>query len=454
MVKNEVTRYLKITKERDLATLDFYFTFEPDFVFSYTPDALRAVCTDSNQVARLLILRMKEMLASIPEGRAIERRGFVRHLSNREWLQKMIWLAKGEEAFNYDVDETCYVELNAARQAKLTANEQQRAKRRTCTIGKAPDATGKDNDKADDKQSQAKEGAEAEYFLQSFRSGQLHISNFIPRCGVLSVGARGKGRQEWKEDAPLIVRDVSGFKNGDIVISYVGKELRPADIVTWSKILYLAATSPLGTKVTISKAQLLKARGGGDGSNSSKAAKEEIERLQNASFKVTIRRQQTIDAIARGCADDESIQDAKKTGLLSLSFHLLGQTTTSGRLWTIHVEPVVRLLFGKGISSWYDERVYKSIRGDYAKRLYLLYYSHKECFPLTLAELRKYLGSTMAEDSDFQDAIDEAHDELEKKEVICRGWKLKESGRRYNALAYVVTRPCRETDEAENTENA
>lgn len=216
----------------------------------------------------------------------------------------------------------------------------------------------------------------------------------------------------------------------------------------------MAVTSPLGTKVSISKAQLLKARGGGDSSNSANAAKEEIERLQKASFRVTIRCPRTIAMIADKCLDDESIQDSRKTGILSLSFHLLGQTSTSGRLWTIHVEPVVRLLFGKGMSSWFDERVYRCINGDFAKRLYLLYYSHTNCYPLTLSELREYLGSTTAEDSKFQGAVDAAHDELAKKGVIRGSWKFEVSQLRYNAVAYVVTRPDRKGDEDLNMDVA
>lgn len=443
MLESTATIIADRTKELNSGILDFYFEFEPEFVFAYTPDAMRTVCDESNQAARLLVLRMGQILSSTPDTPAVERPGFVRALSAHEWLRKMITLARGIEMFNYDADETCYEGLNAARQAKNAANEARRASRHSSGIVKEGSPPGPDN-AAEKKQGHTDEPDASEHFLRGFRNGQLQISNIIARCRILCVGARGKGRQHWTEDGPLIVSEVSGFKVGDVVISYVGQELRPKDIVTWSKVLMLAAASPLGTNVTISKVQLLRARGGGDGSNSAKAAGAEIERLHHASFKVDIRCLRTITAIADGCPGDKSIQDAKKTGILSLSFHLLGQTSTSGRLWTIQVEPVVRLLFGKGISSWFDERVYRSINGDFAKRLYLLYYSHPDCYPLTLSELRQYLGSTMAEDSKFQDAADAAHNELAKKKAICEGWKFEQSPRRYNAIAYVIARPGRE----------
>ncbi len=457
MPKNIAKKMAHRMEDQNLSTLDFRFAFEPEFIFTYTPDALRGACEQSNMVARLFVLRMGEMLALTPDTPTVERAGFLRLLSDRDWLQKMIGLARAEEAFNYDADESCYAELNATRLAKIAAYEAARPSRRVAIVAKeggGPDSDKATADKKPEQKAERKEGqAEPEHFLHGFRKGQLQITNFITRCQILRVGARKKGRQQWTDDAPLIVRDVSGFKTGEVVISYSGQELRPQDIVTWSKVLHMAVTSPLGTKVSVSKAKLLSARGGGDSTNSANAAREEIERLQKSYFKVTVRCSRTIAAIAAGSPDDNSIQDAKKTGVLSMSFHLLGQTTTSGRLWTIHVEPVVRLLFGKGISSWFDERVYKTIKGEFAKRLYLLYYSHVVCYPLTLTELRKYLGSTMAEDSKFKGAVDAAHRELAKRGAICEGWKLEKSARRYNAVAYVVARPDR-TDAGESEENA
>lgn len=453
MPNSQTTKHTDRTNERNLSTLDFHFAFEPEFVFAYSPDALRAVCNESNQLMRLFVLRMGEMLAVTLDTPAIKRIGFVRALSERDWLQRMIRLARGEEAFNYDPDESCYAELNAIRQAKNVATEARRASRRESLGAKRAGVPASSNATEDEgplhKEKETEEQAEPEHFLQGFRMGQLQITNFITRCQVLRVGARGKGRQKWTEDAPLIVRDVSGFKHNELVIAYSGQELRPKDLVTWTKLLQMAVPSPLGTKVSISKARLLFLRGGADGGNSVAAAVEEIERLQNAWFRMTIKCPRVISLIADGCPDDKCIQDARKTGLLSMSFHLLGQTTTSGRVWTIHVDPMVRLLFGKGLSSWFDERVYKKINGDFAKRLYLLYYSHKDCYPLTLSELRKFLGSTMTSDNKFKEAVDVGHQELENIKAICSGWELKESPRRFGFLAYEITRPVNDELEME-----
>jgi hypothetical protein len=450
MAKNTAVKTMDKTKETNLKALDFYFDFEPEFVFGYSPDDLRAVCEASEEVAHLFVMRLGELLASTPDTQPVERIGFMCPLSDHEWLEKMMTLAQGLDTFNYDADECCYAELDAVRQARSAAKEARSASDSKKNVLKGKRFPESENATDGAKKQETKNQDETEYFLQGFRKGQLQISNFITRSQVLHIGARGKGRRLWTADAPLIIRDVSGFKPGDIKISYVGQELRPADIHIWAKVLLMTAASPLGTQVTINRAQLLKARGGGDSSNSADAAEAEIKRLQGASFRVTIRCLRTIDAIAAGCPDDNSIQDAKKTGILELSFHLLGQTTTSGRLWTIQVEPVVRLLFGKGISSWFEEAVYTAIRGDFAKRLYLLYYSHTDCYPLTLADLRRYLGSTMAEKSDFQDAVDAAHAELARTGVICDDWKLEKSARRHNAIAYVVTRAVRKV-EAETT---
>lgn len=202
------------TKELNLIVLDFYFEFEPEFVFSYTPDALRAVCKSSNQVSRLFILRMSEMLASAPNTPAIERPGFVCALSEHDWLRKMITLARGLEAFNYDVDESCYGELNAVRQGENAANKARRASHRVPASGKESSSSDLDKASGEEKQHHTEEQAGPEHFLQGFRKGQLQISNIITRSRILCVGARGKGRQLWTEEAPLIVRDVSGFKAG------------------------------------------------------------------------------------------------------------------------------------------------------------------------------------------------------------------------------------------------
>jgi hypothetical protein len=94
-------------------------------------------------------------------------------------------------------------------------------------------------------------------------------------------------------------------------------------------------------------------------------------------------------------------------------------------------------MFGTKVASWFDEDMYYSLSGSIARRLYLLYGAHASPWPMRLAELREYIGSSMAQDSKFRDMMNEAHDELKAKGAI-RSWKFTQSHKRLDTLAYVV----------------
>lgn len=284
------------------------------------------------------------------------------------------------------------------------------------------------------------EAVERELYMPAVREGYMHLPNVLCGSAILRTGARAKGRQRWDEKTPLVISRVSGYKAGEVVISYSGEELRPGDIETWNRVLTMSAGTAMGHDVYITPRAMLEGLGGrGTGGNAYAALREELARLQAAIVHIKATDPAFIEQMAELFPNDPSVQNAKKTGFVEIKTHLLGTTVTDGRTWTVEVPKKLRAMFGKKLSSWFDEAAYFSLKSDTARRLFLLYASHVSCWPMKLAELREFLGSSMAADNKFRDQMDAAHDEL-KAAGLLKGWKYDQSTRRLNSLCYIVER--------------
>lgn len=299
-------------------------------------------------------------------------------------------------------------------------------------------------DEADTRQERAVEevageDVERDLYMPAVRAGHMHLPNVICGSAILRTGARSKRRQRWHEPAPLVIRKVSGYKEGEVVISYSGEELRPGDLEVWSKLLTLAAAKPLGSDVHVHARELLQSLSRGTGGNSYAAARDEIGRLQAGIIHIRSTCPEFIKQLSELFPNDPSVRNAQRTGFVEIKTQLLGASSTDGTSWTVEVPRKVRAMFGPKLSSWFDESVYYSLKTDTARRLFLLYSSHVACWPLKLAELHDYLGSSMSAGNKFRDAMDAAHDELKAAKVL-KSWRYESSSRRLDSVCYVVER--------------
>ena len=106
---------------------------------------------------------------------------------------------------------------------------------------------------------------------------------------------------------------------------------------------------------------------------------------------------------------------------------------------SLHISKQVRALFGTGLSSWFKEDAYYSLRSSTARRLFLLYGRHANPWPFTRIELQEYLGSKSGTSGDFKKTLDRAFAEMVRKRIIAQTPKYAASDLRHGAKAYHVT---------------
>ncbi|MDR5813849.1 plasmid replication initiator TrfA [Caballeronia sp. LZ033] len=449
---------------------------DPEFAFAWTPEDVRDLGFERNATADLLAEMFSTAADEADSARLYTFSGFVRPMTDAEWFTRMARIADGARRYRKVIDdnEEGYVDEEAARaaraekiakmvtaaQTKIDAIRAKQAAAEVVEVGEAPTVrqpvaaaqweefseedfdldTDELVDEGDEHLSAQVEGVERDLYLPSIRPGFMHLPNMIVGSGIVKIGTKNKARQRWNEQQPKVIGRVSGYKAGEVVISYSGEELHPGDIETWSKLLIAAVHHPLGTDVHIAKRELLTSlQGRGTGGTAYDKLREEVTRLQAAMLHIRAADADFIAQMAELFPDDPSVKKAKKTGFVEIRVQLLGASTTNGSTWTIEVPRKIRTLFGKKLSSWFDEGMYYSLKSDTARRLYLLYGSHVNCWPLKLAELREYIGSSMAQDSKFRDLLDFAHDELKAKGAI-KGWRFEQSHRRLDTLCYVIDR--------------
>ena len=217
-------------------------------------------------------------------------------------------------------------------------------------------------------------------------------------------------------------------------IAFLPEKLSILRVIGIERALVPAVCAPVGER------ELLLALNRGTGGTAFKTIRAERTRLQEGKLHIRATEPAFIAQVARLFPEDRAAQEAVQEGYLELRTSLLGGDRASKGTWTVDIPRAVRGMFGAGFSAWFDEATYYSIKSDQARRLYLLYASHVNCYALSLPELKAFLGSTYAKDADFKEAMDDAHDELTRAGVI-RGWAFKQPDkRRLNASCYEVQR--------------
>ncbi len=452
-----------------------------DFVFAYSPTAMRAVCERSPLALRLLHGHLMDRLASCKEDASAyyERRGFARLLTNQEWLKKMERIVRGVaacEVFLVDVDECGYAEARAAEdrrlekraadtenrcqkeQASLQVRQLAHGVRESVLITSISHLAGRHDgirEVAVEIQPPSSQVTDAlpllgdTVFLDAkFYNGQLHMSNLIIGSRLLTIGT--STRRSWTVSNPLGVSRISGVKAGTTTIEYVGEELRVQEIETWVTALRFGTRAryeggerlPLGADVQLSEKEMLKSMKRGDSGPDYRALRKQISRLQTAKLLITTTYPRLIEAIAASMPEDKDAQAARHTNFLRIVVTLLGDSTSSaiesapGTI-TITIPTRIRVLFGKGLSSWFKEEDYYSLKSPTARRLFLLYGRHVRPYPFTLEELREYLGSRM-DDEPLRKAINTAHKELHARGLILEVPRYKLNQDRLGAKTYHV----------------
>ena len=462
LIALETTQQLREALELDI-----------DFAFAWAPEDLRDIAFERNATAEMLSNMLSAASVTADDKALYTYAGFVRPMTDAEWFSKMAAIAEGARRYLKVVDdnETLHAD-HMAEQIRIEAERAQaRAVREAHTQAEAASEKARTAAPASvvveavtddweefaqrdfelEEDERAEEGGdehlspevdwvEHDIFLPAVRDGFMHLPNLIVGSGIVRTGPKNRTRERWTEQAPKVIRRVSGYKDGEVVISYSGEELRPGDIETWSKLLHAAVNKPLGSDVHIGARGLLTSlHGRGTGGNAYATLREEVTRLQAAMLHIKSSDPDFIDQMVDLFPSDPSVIKAKKSRFVEIRVQLLGASTTDGSTWTIEVPRKIRTLFGKKLSSWFDEDLYYSLKGDAARRLYLLYGSHVNCWPLRLAELKEYMGSTMGQDSKFRNLMNKAHDELKAKGAI-KGWKFEQSHRRLETLCYVIDR--------------
>lgn len=448
-----------------------------DSVFTYSPNAIRAICERSPQARRLLQQKIVDRLASCKEDERTSygRPGFIRHLSDREWLGKIGKILRGVAAgdvFLVDEDECGYAEARALEDLRLEKKAVDRENRRkkaqeylqtkklveegVLDTHMSPLTSQHDNNEQISNEIPISLGVidksslprDAIFLETKFYSGQLHVSNLIIGSRLLTMGT--STRRSWTISNPLAVSRISGVQAGTTTIEYVGEELRVQEIETWATALRFGSCAkyedgerlPLGADVQLSEKEMLKAMKRGDSGPDYKALRKQISRLQTAKLIVITTYPRLIESITAAMPEDKDAQGALQTGRLRIVVSLLGDSTSSAKenapgTITITIPAKIRALFGKGLSSWFKEADYYSLKSPTARRLFLLYGRHARPYPFTLEELREFLGSRM-EDVALRKAINTAHKELHASGLILEVPHYKLNQQRLGAKTYHV----------------
>jgi hypothetical protein len=439
--------------------------FDAETVFCFTPAGIREALVRDRELGKVLKDELGAMCLNDKSEVLYERRGFAVPMTDAVWAQKMRaigWAALFDYPSWYDADEENDAEIEAQRVARsaikcaaerermavaLAANLAKNAKVERAVVRAGPDSI----EISDGYQAKGDNGAvqmprskvesviaPLDLYLSDLRPGQGQIARMLVGCAGITTAPTNQLRRYWTEKGMRQIERVSGYKHGSVILKYYGEELRLNDIEVWLKILQLVADQPLGTAVTFNTRQFVRALGKGIGTNSLKGVKSVLIRLKAATFFIETTCPHFIDNLKKYFPDVDAIKNA--TSQVAITFNMLAEyiDADNGKEFSVTLGRAVRALMGNRVSFWFDEALYYSLRGEYAKRLYLLYTSHKACYPLTRREIREYFGCSMQDDDNLHTELRKALDQLADKGVIEKKWAYMMHPER--GMSYVVNK--------------
>lgn len=443
-----------------------------------TPETLRRLCDNRSSVGRLVGDAFEaHVRRSSSDSPSRVRHGFIRELSDLEWLAKMASIARKCERFEplqFDEDEVDYSDAAARLElilAKQEAQQRAAAQRLACAAEKVPgqlaelaQAFGSDDcglqgslaarstanpsrqsgavdRKLDNDEQPPWRGPalpsprHASVRLTPVHSGNLVICNLLTRCALGTIGQRGLSADErpiYTPDEPLCITRVSGFQPAELVVSYSGHELAVGELETWSALLKLASPANLGGRVSFWSRDVLELLHRGTGGPAYRRLREEIHRLQGAVVTMRTTLPSVKELFKEMFPTDPLVNDRRFTNTehpIEVSFNLLGPASTDGSRWSIVVPREVALAFSPQLKTWFRKETYFSMKSDAARRLYLFYVSHVDPWPFTVRELSEFLGSGMSRAFDLRRQMTKAHDEMQRVGFI-QSWSYGTSERR------------------------
>jgi len=471
-----------------LEHLNGALSLDEDAIYSYTPDTLRDAAYGSTRVADFLVDYIKGMRAAADTTTLYARKGWTRAMTDADWLERMLQIAtaglkmmvsaRSEDEEGFTAWKAQQEEQERKRTARYAALEQRRIAReaaehkmaegvltvqaataeiirdasaQTLPPLEAPDfmkSTGDGCEPDDEHLEDNTEARIAEFsgplaeeqnlYLTRFVQGTMHLPNLLLGSAAVRIGARNAARQRWLETAPLVIGRVSGYKRDEVTVSYSGEELHPEDIETYAELLQRASEQPLGTDIHMTKQDLRKALGRGNGGNTYPNILKQVTRLGAGRLYIKTTNKNLIHTFSTLFPNDPSAQNSKATGYVEISVPLLGSMTYDGDTYTFDVPKKIRTLFGNRLSSVFSKDTYYSLTTQIARRLYLLYGMHANCWDYSVTELMEFTGTSMRHPKDARRLFDEGFNELKTKGIILE-WGYKPSMiRKMKGLFYVV----------------
>jgi hypothetical protein len=407
-----------------LADVEFYLDLETDFVFCYSFATLNAVCERSPALAGKFAIVLSEMAAAVDVRYDKEylRPNCGALFDDKEYLTRLSIVARGHALCTDATTVRAEGFVPEIRETKIATGS-------GATVTNPADAP-------------------VPLYLPAADIGRFLQPTMLARCGLFRSGGSSKSvRESWTTSRPLVLNHFSGLKGGSTSVFYAGEELRSGDQEAWALLLNRATATALGEEVTVSlNIALGSVPGRGLGSNSRLWLRGAGQRLNNASLTIRTTDVNVIALMKKCFPKDKTLQDADKDKFVEISFNLLGSFTASNSSITYSLNRKLRAMFGDKISTWYDTETYYSLpKKGLSRRLYILYQSHYNCWPLTQAELVEYLGITAVKERSIRAELEKAHEELKVIEFLTV-WELRKptsNERLTDKLCFVVTRPNR-----------
>lgn len=435
------TKQYKIQPDKmallDAETIEFWLEFdEMSFIWGYSEQLFTSVCAAHPQLAALFASKLAEMSAAVDSRTDDDfaRPGSFAHHDDKRWLAKLSTIAA----------KAAPVAAVVAAAPELT--REIAAHREGFTPAAPADLLGT-GEAADASRDPAKL---LPLYLPAPELGQLMLPLFVARSGLFGAGGAKNGtRQVWTTSSPRIINHFSGMRSGSTTLTYTGEELWTGEQELWTNLLNSATTTALGEDVTVGFLDALRAMPDrGDGNNSRDRVRKEGNRLKAGSLTIRTSDPVTIAMMQKCLPENKSLQEADKKKFVQLSFSLLESFTTSTDSITFRISREMRALFGSKLHTWYDVGTYYSLpAAGLSRRLYVLYASHYDCYPLTVAEHIEYLGIKAKTVRNVVGYLRDAHAELQVRRLIDGvEFRMPSATERKgcNVPAFIVKRPNRE----------
>lgn len=229
-------------------------------------------------------------------------------------------------------------------------------------------------------------------YLEKWSDSARGVPNVILRSALFGIA---KDRVFYKNRTMIA-------SSKDIEIRFKGESFNQTDLDVFERLLHLARLQPLGTSFEFSAREFLLGLDRGVGKAQYEQLKDEMARLIGGVVEITW-------------------IDAKKSYMGSLVRHVKRDDET--KRYVVTFEEDLLKLFGEGFTLVDWEQRQALGKNNLAKWLQGHYASHAKPYPVKVATVHKFCGSTDKELYSFRQKIKAALDELVKVGGL-KSWKI------------------------------